>query len=102
MSKKRKTRKEKMITALRREVQLAKYSVPSANVPTYEFKKNDENKKESSLAIPATQSLSSRNYSYVISNTKKTLLITMIIFAAHVLFYLLLRNAVINLKFLGL
>lgn len=89
MSKKRQTRKEKLVAQSRREsITPPQYSISSfINAPKKEFS--------------PTISAKPHSYAYVITDTQHTLIITLVILLLNSLAYVLLQKHVINIPFLG-
>lgn len=89
MSKKRQTRKEKLVAQSRRETSTSpQYSISSfVNSPKKDF---------SPIISPKPHS-----YAYVITDTQHTLIVTLVILLLNSLAYVLLQKHVINLPFLG-
>lgn len=91
MSKKRRTKKEKMITQIRRE------SLPQI---TYTFDSSViiENKRENASS---ETKISKGGYSYVLKDVRKTLIVTSLLVVLNLGFYFLLQNKIISVPFIG-
>lgn len=96
MAKKRKTRQEKVIADLRRKLQVAKpveTQVATSVVSTYSLPQTKSVPKVSSMnyepTLPAGRQ-GTQNYAYVLSDLKKTALLTAIAIAAQGVLYFLL------------
>lgn len=96
MSKKRKTRKEK-IAASHRSTHIAQnpesslYSISTFSVATSQEK----------TITHAEQIHSTTEYAYILTDTKHTLFITSILGAASLIFYYLIQSHIINLALFG-
>ena len=87
MGNKRKTRKEKVIADLRRQL----YSFKGHNIVTSEPKVLLQPK-----TLPTSPALVNR-YPYLISDVLKTGILTMLILACQIILFLILKNHVIKL-----
>lgn len=90
MSKKRRTKRDKVIAELRRQVDLG--SNPTG---TYVYTAEEPTQK---ISVNLSQ-VSSSDYSYITSEIKKTLVVTTLIFALNLGFFLVGKN--LNLRLPG-
>ncbi|MBP6913637.1 MAG: hypothetical protein KBC00_03440 [Candidatus Levybacteria bacterium] len=92
MSKKRKTKKEKMnariITPVNNSNTTPIYSIVSAS-------------QSKNTSIQTVTPISSRDYSYVLRDTRKTLFITLLLIFLSFSFYFVLHSNILNIHFLG-
>ncbi|MFI5265232.1 MAG: hypothetical protein ACHQT7_00620 [Candidatus Levyibacteriota bacterium] len=95
MSKKRKTKKEKMRTAVR----LA-HIQPLSTLQTSPVYTIDAQRPAQTVIAP-TISLSQTHYGYVGRDMKKTFLITSVLLGLTLIFHSLLQNNVLHLSFFG-
>ena len=92
MSRKRRTKREKLIAELRRKAYIPKESISSKSkleaVPLPKIQMN-------------TVTNTPKNYSYVLHDMKKTTIIVSAIFFLNFVIFLLLENNIVKLGFLG-
>ncbi|OGH11930.1 MAG: hypothetical protein A2857_05775 [Candidatus Levybacteria bacterium RIFCSPHIGHO2_01_FULL_36_15] len=116
MSKKRRTKREKLATQLRKQsMKKTNYSKNSMEMPYAQTEKTSAFNTYS-IAFPAlsqeskqykkTASLSSpiqdEKYSYVLKDIKKTIIVISTILIFNLGIFVLLKNNIVNFKFLGL
>lgn len=92
MSKKRQTRKQKLVAQSRKESQASIFQIQKTSY---------------SLPVDNTASLQSpkiytdNNYSYVLKDTQNTLIITLFLLLANSVIFVLLQKRLISIPFLG-
>lgn len=93
MAKKRKTKKQKIKAQARREVIIneGNYSIATESLP--------KTKKEPVKHIPQTTVVSKKDYSFVIADTKRTLLVATSLIVIQIILAALIQNDIINLPF---
>lgn len=94
MSKKRKTKKEKMRSIVRQNSHFTEsspvYSIETNSLPSQEITKDFSQKYSNTF-----------HYAYVLRDARQTFLVTSCLFAMSLILYFLIQNHVLNLKFLG-
>lgn len=103
MSKKRKTKREKIASDLKKQLFKSKIPEQITNEP------EKISIKTFSIDMPKTTNLNpekkvnnAKNYSYVLKDIKKTVSITLIIFLLDISLFFLLKNNILSLKVIGL
>lgn len=98
MSKKRKTKREKIIKDLRKRIQETtpvEEQASHKHKTTYSYVPNS---KVTSLKVISSH----KDYNYVKKDGMNTLIISLILLGINILFYVLIQRNIINLSFIGL
>lgn len=95
MSKKRKTRKQKLLATLRHQ---SVFSTDNS-IPTYSFSPTAQS--ATKAKTQGAVKYSSRSYAHVLKDMRQTLLITSILVGLSIIFYTLIQTNVVELMFLG-
>jgi hypothetical protein len=92
MSKKRKTRKEKMKAVIRTQESLSRESVPVYSI--------DVPQPLQPRTVPKVNEKSG-NYTYVVTDMRQTFIITSILLTASVILYFLIQNQILRFTMFG-
>ncbi|HMS22529.1 MAG TPA: hypothetical protein PKA38_02075 [Candidatus Levybacteria bacterium] len=92
MSKKRKTKKEKM------KAQMITQASSLTTTPVYSFLSPIQSKKNPQKTVASN---SSHDYTYVLRDTRQTLFITSLLIFLSFSFYFVLHSNILNIHFLG-